>query len=366
MCLHSGLWDEPLFFLFLSFFRSPLTVLQVHRGLPLAHRGVGFLHDTVPFCLRTQGAMSQPPGAFYFILFPFLCHSLTAPLILTSPSCSSLATRHTPCPSPSAFLCDSTPPLALGQPPLPRLVLGRDATSPRVSFGMRRSTPHTQCRSLLQFLFWFVFIFFLFFFFLFSLTAPLLSQVHRSPSHLQTRVGVPSFLIHAAPLPLVYPFFFFFPTDHFRSLQVWNLLFTNARWSPPLFLNLLALRLSAHERGARCRSQLVRLSFSFSSFFHLLTNFSLFPAETLTPVYARKAHTLGAAGSAILTQTSVRRAACYGRTRFRPVHGSELPFRATLVRCAGAGAALSGRRRCRSNERETERRELKRENWGKA
>ena len=74
-------------------------------------------------------------------------------------------------------------------------------------------------------------------------------------------------------------FFFFFPADHFRSLQVWNLLFTMLDGPPPLFLNSRALRLSAHERGAQCRSQLVRLSFSFSSFFHLLTNFSLLPAS---------------------------------------------------------------------------------------
>ena len=77
--LRSGLWDEPLFFLFLSFFfRSPLTVLQVHRGLLLAHRGVRFFHDAAPFCSRTRGATSQPPGAFFYLFhIPILlvpCH----------------------------------------------------------------------------------------------------------------------------------------------------------------------------------------------------------------------------------------------------------------------------------------------------
>jgi hypothetical protein len=125
----------------------------------------------------------------FFNLFPFLLFADCFPFSHMSPTCSSLcyAMRRPPCPSPPAFLCDSTPPPSprSGTLSLPRLGLGRDVTSPHVSLW---DTPHSTPLPF-QFIFWFVFLFF----FLFSLTAPLLSQVHGDPSRLQMRVGAPLF-----------------------------------------------------------------------------------------------------------------------------------------------------------------------------
>jgi hypothetical protein len=55
-------------------------------------------------------------------------------LLLCHPSLPLL--RRLPCPSPSAFLCNLTPPPSprSGTRPFPHLVLGRDVTSSRVSF----------------------------------------------------------------------------------------------------------------------------------------------------------------------------------------------------------------------------------------
>ena len=85
------------------------------------------------------------------------------------------------------------PPLALGRTPFPRLVLGRDATSPRV--------PHSVPLLFSIFFFWFVFISFSFF----------------VDCSCEEREWVP----RAAPLPPWFVFclfFFFFPAD--RSLPL--------------------------------------------------------------------------------------------------------------------------------------------------
>jgi hypothetical protein len=107
--------------------------------------------------LTNASATSQPPGAFYlFISFSLSfadCSPLShIPILLVPCHASRRVARRVPRPQPSSAI-RHLPPLALGQPPLPPLVLGRDATSSRVSFGMRRSTPHAPRRSLFQFFF---------------------------------------------------------------------------------------------------------------------------------------------------------------------------------------------------------------------
>ena len=101
---------------------------------------------------------------------------------------------------PSSRLDDSPPLPSLwesGTCPLSRLALGRDTTSPHVLFW--DVLFHTSRSMPLPFFFMVRFFFsFFFLFFFFSLTAPLPSQVHRDPSHLQTQVGGPLFSrIHA-------------------------------------------------------------------------------------------------------------------------------------------------------------------------
>ena len=205
-----------LFFLSFLFFADSLTV---HRGPPLAHRrkGVGFFHDAAPFRSRRDAV----PGAFFYV-FPFLFRSLTAPLFLIcipparpfGATCR-IAPRHPCCVAPRRPCCVAPrvprpqpssatrrhhlPPLALGRAPFPHLVLGRDVTSPHVSFWDAPFHTRHHCPFFILFFFWFVLISFSFF---------------ADRFYEKREWGVP----HAVPLPFWFVFHFF-PADCPLSLK---------------------------------------------------------------------------------------------------------------------------------------------------
>ena len=231
---HSGkpsLWDAPPYFFFsFSFSANSLTV---HRGPPLAHRrkGVGFFHNAAPFRSRSCGVTLHL--VLFLYLFPFLFCSLTT-LFLTCPFATCRVTLvasplvavvtfapRVPLPQPSsATRRHHLPPLALGHATFPHLVLGHDATSPRLVLGC--AVPHSMP-------FWFVFISFSFF---------------ADCSCEERKWGVP----RAAPLPLWFvfcSFLFFFPAERSLPSQVGPPL-VHKRWGSPLLLVLCL----AHERKA--------------------------------------------------------------------------------------------------------------------
>jgi hypothetical protein len=151
------------------------------------------------------------------------------------------ASRRTPC----SLRFDTSLPSLWDNPPF--LAWSWGVTRRDVASRLVRDAPfHTRSTPLPFSIYFSGSTFFLFPFF--ADRSPSLTGA-QGPLSLTNAIGVPSFLIRTAPLGV-----------------------------PPLFSNLRALRLSAHEHEARRRSQLVRL-FSFSSFFHSLTDSSLLPAS---------------------------------------------------------------------------------------
>ena len=164
-------------------------VLPVILTLPLQH-------DDTPFLLHLALSSLSDMPSLYDVPFPRLVRPRSR-MRLVCP-------RSRTCPLPS--------PRSGTHTPLPRLVLGREATRCHLAShsGMHRPTHHARCSMPLP-LFYFYFLVHLFSFsFLLSLTTPLLSYVHGDPScsplrHMSPFVMSPfvSSPFVVSPLPLL-------------------------------------------------------------------------------------------------------------------------------------------------------------------